>query len=85
MAAKAGVPFGVLEVDSTKEDAFDKSDIDFLIGFANILAGAVATAERGEVLRQAVVRMEELIAEKETLSQEMKHACATACIWSMDC
>jgi two-component sensor histidine kinase len=73
VVAKSGVPFGVLEVDSDQPDAFDKNDIDFLTGFANILAEAVATAERSEALRQTVARMEQLVAEKETLSQELKH------------
>lgn len=73
VAAKAGPPFGVLEVDSQMNDAFDEHDIDFLTGFANILAEAVVTSARAEDLRQTIVRMEELIDEKETLSQELKH------------
>ncbi len=73
VAAKAGAPFGVLEVDSQATDAFDEHDIDFLTGFANILAQAVVTSARAENLRKTIVRMEELIQEKETLSQELKH------------
>jgi two-component sensor histidine kinase len=73
VAAKSGVPFGVLGVDSPVADAFDQHDIEFLTGFANILAEAVATTERSEALRRTVVRMEELILEKETLAQELKH------------
>jgi two-component sensor histidine kinase len=73
VATKSGVPFGVLEVDSPAEDAFDERDIIFLTGFANILAEAVATAERADTLQKAVARMEALIEEKETLSQELKH------------
>ena len=73
VASKSGGSFGVLEVDSTSEDAFDRDDIDFLTGFANILAEAVATAERAEALRKTVARMEQLIAEKEVLAQELKH------------
>jgi two-component sensor histidine kinase len=73
VAAKAGVPFGVLEVDSPLRNAFEQHDIDFLTGFANILAEAVATSERSEALRQAVARMAELMAEKDTLAQELKH------------
>jgi two-component sensor histidine kinase len=73
VAAKTGSPFGVLEVDSQASDAFDEDDIDFLTGFANILAEAVATFARAEDLRRTVARMEELIEEKETLSQELKH------------
>ena len=73
VAAKSGVPFGVLEVDSPVADAFDQHDIDFLTGFANVLAEAVATADREEALRRTVARMEELVHEKETLAQELKH------------
>jgi two-component sensor histidine kinase len=73
VAAKTGPPFGVLEVDSLVTDAFDEHDIDFLTGFANVLAEAVVTGARSEELRQTIIRMEELIEEKETLSQELKH------------
>jgi two-component sensor histidine kinase len=73
VAAKTGLPFGVLEVDSQASNAFDEHDIDFLTGFANILAEAVVTAARSEDLRRTIVRMEDLIEEKETLSQELKH------------
>jgi two-component sensor histidine kinase len=73
VASKSGVSFGVLEVDSPSEDAFDEDDIDFLTAFANILAEAVATAEREEALRKTIGRMKELVAEKEVLSQELKH------------
>ncbi len=73
VASKSGGSFGVLEVDSASEDAFDRDDIDFLTAFANILAEAVATAERSEALRKTVARMEHLVAEKEVLSQELKH------------
>jgi two-component sensor histidine kinase len=73
VASKNGAPFGVLEVDSQSRDAFDENDIDFLTGFANILAEAVATSARSEDLRKTIARMEELVLEKETLSQELKH------------
>lgn len=73
MAARTGPPFGVLEVDSQVADAFDEHDINFLTGFANTLAEAVATSERAKTLRETIARMEELIEEKETLSQELRH------------
>ena len=73
VAAKSGRPFGVLEVDSPTIDAFSQHDIDFLTGFANILAEAVATSERAEALRQTIVHMEQLVEDKETLSQELQH------------
>jgi two-component sensor histidine kinase len=73
VAADEGAPFGVLEVDSQSNDAFDEHDINFLTGFANVLAEAVATAARAQILRQTIADMEKLIEEKETLSQELKH------------
>jgi two-component sensor histidine kinase len=73
VAAKTGPPFGVLEVDSQVANAFNEHDINFLTGFANILAEAVVTTARADDLRRTIARMEELIEEKETLSQELKH------------
>ncbi len=73
VATKDGVPFGVLEVDSQLPDAFNEQDIDFLTGFANVLAEAVATSTRAEELRQTIKQMERLVQDKETLSQELKH------------
>jgi two-component sensor histidine kinase len=73
VAAEAGPAFGVLEVDSQVIDAFDEDDIGFLTGFANVLAEAVATADRAQVLQRTIAQMASLIQEKETLSQELKH------------
>jgi two-component sensor histidine kinase len=73
VAAKEGPPFGILEVDSQEAKEFDEHDIDFLTGFANVLAEAVATTTRAESLRTTLVRMAELVEEKEILSQELKH------------
>ncbi len=73
VAAKTGPPFGVLEVDGKIADAFDETDIDFLTSFANILAEAVAASARAEDLRETIASMEQLIAEKEILAEELKH------------
>jgi two-component sensor histidine kinase len=58
--------YGVLEVDSPKVERFDKQDIDFLKGFANVLAEAVATAER-------IAELESSIAQKDGLARELQH------------
>jgi two-component sensor histidine kinase/putative methionine-R-sulfoxide reductase with GAF domain len=58
--------YGVLEVDSEKVERFDKQDTDFLIGFANVLAEAVATAERIAELRAS-------IKQKDSLARELQH------------
>lgn len=73
VAAKAGPPFGVLEVDSPIANAFDGNDIDFLTGFASVLAEAVATSVRAEEQKQTISRMQELLEQKETLAEELKH------------
>jgi two-component sensor histidine kinase len=75
-----GPPYGVLEIDSPTQHTYDQHDVDFLTGFANVLAEAVATANRTELLRQTLEKMEGLIAEKDklldersTLAEELKH------------
>ena len=73
VAAKSGRPFGVLEVDSPDINAFSEHDINFLTGFANVLAEAVATSERVDALRQTVVHMAQLVEDKETMSLELQH------------
>jgi signal transduction histidine kinase len=65
-----GDAWGVLEVDSAKARKFDKHDIVFLTGFANVVAEAVATVERAGVLRAAFERMELAVAEKDRLLAE---------------
>ena len=68
-----GPPYGVLEIDSPFEHAYDEHDINFLTGFTNVLAEAVATAGRIEALRKAVADKDALIGEKTTLAQELQH------------
>jgi two-component sensor histidine kinase len=61
-----GAPFGVLEVDSPSQHQYDVHDINFLTGFANVLAEAVATATRVKALRA-------LVDEKNLLAEELQH------------
>lgn len=65
-----GTAWGVLEIDSSTARAFDQHDINFLTGFANVVAEAVATAERTTILRATIAQMEELIVEKDRLLTE---------------
>ena len=65
-----GRPWGVLEIDSTTARAFDQHDIDFLTGFANVLAEAVATSGRTTILRATIDQMQTLIVEKDRLLTE---------------
>ena len=75
-----GQPYGVLEIGSADQHDYDQHDIDFLTGFANVLAAAVATADRSQTLRSALEGMKALVAEKDrllddknVLSQELQH------------
>ena len=75
-----GEPYGVLEIDSPTQQNYDQHDVDFLSGFANVLAEAVATAQRNEVLRLTMEKMTALMVEKDrlladraVLAQELQH------------
>ncbi len=75
-----GPPFGILEIDSTTQHVYDEHDINFLTGFANVLAEAVAIASRVEALRNALGQMERLVKEKDQaladksiLAEELQH------------
>ncbi len=65
-----GGPWGVLEVDSTTARKFDRYDIVFLTGFANVLAEAAATAEQILGLRAVVQQTQSLLAQKVKLLEE---------------
>lgn len=68
--AHAGPPFGVLEIDSVAQHCYDEHDINFLTGFANVLAEAVATSSRNAVLHATLASMTALVAEKDRLLVE---------------
>jgi signal transduction histidine kinase len=63
-------PYGILEIDSNRQHDYDQYDINFLTGFANVLAEAVATAARANELRVAVDQMKVLVEEKDRLLHE---------------
>jgi len=65
--SKEGGSWGVLEVDSTEVREFDRHDIVFLTGFANVIAEAVVTSERTVAMRGSIDQMTRLIAEKDAL------------------
>jgi two-component sensor histidine kinase len=64
--ATDGAAYGVLEVDSPTQHQYDVHDINFLTGFANVLAEAVSTATKNQAIR-------ELLAEKNLLAEELNH------------
>jgi signal transduction histidine kinase len=60
-------PYGVLEIDSDVQKSYDENDIQFLTGFANVLAEAVATAARTATLQATIAEMATLAREKDVL------------------
>ena len=65
-----GVAYGVLEVDSPQQHTYDGHDVDFLTGFTNVLAEAVAASRRTAVLDASVEQMKRLVEEKEQLIRD---------------
>jgi two-component sensor histidine kinase len=65
-------PYGVLEIDNNQQHDYDQHDIDFLTGFANVLAEAVATSARTGVLQSTIDRMKVLVEEKDRLLEQKK-------------
>jgi two-component sensor histidine kinase len=65
-------PYGVLEIDNDEHHDYDQHDIDFLTGFANVLAEAVATSTRTATLQNAIARMKVLVDEKDRLLDQKK-------------
>jgi two-component sensor histidine kinase/DNA-binding response OmpR family regulator/putative methionine-R-sulfoxide reductase with GAF domain len=64
---KEGKPYGVLEIDSPVRHEYGIHDIDFLTGFANVLAEAVDTWERNDALQSAVDRLRDMVADRDRL------------------
>jgi signal transduction histidine kinase len=63
-------PYGILEIDNNRQHDYDQYDINFLTGFANVLAEAVSTASRGAALQFTVDQMKALVEEKDRLLDE---------------
>jgi len=66
-------PYGVLEIDNDQQHDYDQHDIDFLTGFANVLAEAVATSERTTTLETNIQQMKLLLDQKNVLAEELQH------------
>ena len=60
-------PYGIIEIDNDRQHDYDQYDINFLTGFANVLAEAVSTASRGAALQVTVDQMKALVEEKDRL------------------
>lgn len=61
-----GVAYGILEIDSPEQHQYDIHDINFLTGFANVLAEAVATSQR-------VKEIKGLLASQALMAEELQH------------
>lgn len=67
-----GHPYGVLEVDSDVHTDYDQYDVNFLTGFANVLAEAVATSARTALLQTTIEQMQDLVEDKDRLLDQKK-------------
>ncbi|MDB5655247.1 MAG: sensor hybrid histidine kinase, partial [Tardiphaga sp.] len=63
-------PYGTLEIDNDQQHDYDQYDINFLTGFANVLAEAVATASRVAALQVVVAQMKVLVDDKDAAHGE---------------
>ncbi len=64
---KEGQPYGVLEIDSPIEQDYDRHDVNFLTGFANILAEAANTADRNAIVQRTIQQMRVTVADRDEL------------------
>jgi two-component sensor histidine kinase len=64
---KEGQPWGVLEIDNPKRHAYDEYDINFVTGFASILAEAVNSAKRNDVFQAALRLTRDMVADRDRL------------------
>jgi two-component sensor histidine kinase/ActR/RegA family two-component response regulator len=64
---KGGQPWGVLEIDNPHRHVYDEHDINFVTGFANVLAEAVNTSKRNAIVKATLDRMKDLIADRDRI------------------
>ena len=60
-------PYGILEIGADRPRDYDRDDIHFLTGFADVLAEAVSSASREAALQVSIDHLEALIEEKDRL------------------
>ncbi len=64
---KEGRPYGVLEIDSPVQQNYDEHDINFLTGFANVVAEAVNTSRRNSEMQIAIDQTRDMVKDKDRL------------------
>jgi signal transduction histidine kinase/CheY-like chemotaxis protein len=60
-------PYGILEIGADRPRDYDRDDIHFLTGFADVLAEAVSSASREAALQVSIDQLKALIEEKDRL------------------
>jgi two-component sensor histidine kinase len=73
---KNDATYGVLEVDADEKVALGEDDIDFLYGFANLLAPAIERKSADTATRTAAAALARAAAEREVLVREIEHRVA---------
>jgi len=68
--------FGVLEVDADEKVKLGKDDIDFLHGFANLLAAGIERKSAEDAVRAAAEALARAAGERQILLQELQHRIA---------
>jgi two-component sensor histidine kinase len=68
-----GRPYGILEIDNNQQHNYDEYDINFLTGFANVLAEAVATSARLGILKATIEEKNRLLDQRKVLAEELQH------------
>lgn len=68
--------YGVLEVDADEKVEFGDDDIDFLHGFANLVAAAVERKSAEEATRVTAGALARAAAERQVLLRELQHRVA---------
>jgi two-component sensor histidine kinase/putative methionine-R-sulfoxide reductase with GAF domain len=64
---KEGQPWGVLEIDNPKRHVYDEHDINFVTGFANVLAEAVNSSKRNDAIQAALRLTRDMVADRDRL------------------
>ncbi len=65
--SKAGQPWGVLEIDNPVGHIYDDHDVDFLTGFANVLAEAVNSVKRNANYQRTLAQLRDMVAQRDKL------------------
>jgi two-component sensor histidine kinase len=68
-----GQPYGILEIGNDQQHDYGQHDINFLTGFANVLAEAVSTSARTSVLKSIIEEKNWLLDQKKVLAEELQH------------